>query len=333
MGRQGSTVNRAVGRYHADALEEAVGGRRSGAPTASVREFSHACTAWARLYYVKNGKTTPYFAEIRQVLARLSLIYGDRPIDSLDLTCFKAVRQSWVLDGVARTGINHYAKTLRCAIAWGVSERLIPAAVLAEAQAVKALKLGRCGIRERSRVRPVADSVVDATLPLLCPVVADLLRLMRLTAMRPAEACAMRPKWLRTGGANKVWVYEFPDWKCAHQESLPAREILLGPRAQEIIKPRLAGVGRWDRPLFRIERSGKPITPFYLWRHVRKATKAAGLPDWFPYQLRHTRLTEVRDEFGIEVASAVAGHSKIAQTEHYAEVSRTLGLRPALASG
>jgi len=41
---------------------------------------------------------------------------------------------------------------------------------------------------------------------------------------------------------------------------------------------------------------------------------------WHPHQLRHTALTKLRREFGIDVARSVAGHHSPAVTEVYAEV-------------
>ena len=54
--------------------------------------------------------------------------------------------------------------------------------------------------RETAPVLPVDDAVVDATLPHMPAVVADMVRLQRCTGMRPAEVCMIRPCDLdRTG--------------------------------------------------------------------------------------------------------------------------------------
>jgi len=55
------------------------------------------------------------------------------------------------------------------------------------------LQKGRCAAAEATRVAPVADQVVQATLPYLPEVVADMVRLQRLTGCRPAEVCILRP--------------------------------------------------------------------------------------------------------------------------------------------
>ena len=43
---------------------------------------------------------------------------------------------------------------------------------------------------------------------------------------------------------------------------------------------------------------------------------------WHPHQIRHTALTEIEREHGIEAARAVAGHKTIRMTDHYVEQDR-----------
>jgi integrase len=50
------------------------------------------------------------------------------------------------------------------------------------------------------------------------------------------------------------------------------------------------------------------------------ACKAASLPHWHPHQLRHTKATEIRREFGLDAARAVLGHRSPQITEVYAEI-------------
>jgi integrase len=50
------------------------------------------------------------------------------------------------------------------------------------------------------------------------------------------------------------------------------------------------------------------------------ACQAAAVPHWHPHQLRHTRATELRREFGLDVARVVLGHRSPQITEVYAEL-------------
>jgi integrase len=50
------------------------------------------------------------------------------------------------------------------------------------------------------------------------------------------------------------------------------------------------------------------------------ADKVALIPHWHPHQLRHNAATNLRREYGIEVARIILGHRSAAITEVYAEV-------------
>jgi integrase len=51
-----------------------------------------------------------------------------------------------------------------------------------------------------------------------------------------------------------------------------------------------------------------------------EACKAVAIPHWHPHRLRHTRATELRREYGLDVARAVLGHRTPTITEMYAEL-------------
>jgi integrase len=46
--------------------------------------------------------------------------------------------------------------------------------------------------------------------------------------------------------------------------------------------------------------------------------RAAGLVYWTPHQLRHAKAQMIRDQFGLEAAQAVLGHSSLTATQIYA---------------
>jgi integrase len=81
----------------------------------------------------------------------------------------------------------------------------------------------------------VADNVVEATLPHLSPIVADMIRLQRLTGMRPAEVCLMRPCDVERSG--DVWRYVPSEHKTEHHGK--ERTIFIGPLGQDILRPYL----------------------------------------------------------------------------------------------
>jgi integrase len=57
-------------------------------------------------------------------------------------------------------------------------------------------------------------------------------------------------------------------------------------------------------------------------RAIVKACEKAGLPRWHPHQLRHSAATQLRKEFGVEVARVILGHRSLAATEVCSELNR-----------
>ena len=79
------------------------------------------------------------------------------------------------------------------------------------------------------------DDVVDATLPYLPPVVADMVRFERLTGCRPGEVCTIRPCDVERSG--EVWQYRPESHKTEHHGR--ERIVYVGPQAQEVLLPYL----------------------------------------------------------------------------------------------
>ena len=102
----------------------------------------------------------------------------------------------------------------------------------AELQAVHALKRGRTTAAESDPFQPVARGVVDDTLPILRPLIADMVKLLLETGMRPGElviirVCDIDMSW-------SVWLYR----PASHKTARHGREriVPIGSRGQEIIR-------------------------------------------------------------------------------------------------
>jgi len=63
------------------------------------------------------------------------------------------------------------------------------------------------------------------------------------------------------------------------------------------------------------------------------ADDAIIIPEWSPNQLRHSKATEVRRQFGLEAAQVVLGHARADVTQHYAERDNTLAIEVARKTG
>jgi integrase len=242
---------------------------------------------------------------------------------------------------------------------WAVSEELLAESVFRALATVRGLERGRTEAKETAPIVPVADAIVDATLPHLTPPVAAMVRIQRLTGARPGEVCAMRGCDLDT--SRPVWIYRPSQHKTLHRGK--TRAIAIGPKAQEVIRPFL----KLDPKAFlfspreaidhlrlvrRAARKSK-VPPSQVCRKKRKPKRAPGeryvtasygaavtmacerhgIPHWHPNQLRHGHATEVRRQFGLEAAQVALGHSAADVTQIYAERDLTLAVNVAQAIG
>ena len=174
-------------------------------PDLSVNELILAYYRFARGYYVKDGKPTDETAGIRAVLKRLRPMYGRTRACDFGPRDFKLVRQAMVQDGLSRMYIEGSMARIKRMFRWAASEELLPVAIYQALSTVPGLRKGRSEAREPAPVLPVDEETVQATLPHLPPVVAEMVRLQRLTGCRPGEVCKIRPCDFDTSG--EVWSY------------------------------------------------------------------------------------------------------------------------------
>lgn len=190
----------------------------------------------ATAHYVKAGRPTGEQPGIRSALRFLKELYGDTQAADFSPIALKAVRARMVDAGLARSSVNQHVGRVRRMFRWAAAEQLVPVSVWQSLVVVDGLRMGRTIAREPDPVRPVDDATVDATLPHLPAVVADMARFQRLTGVRPAEVCMLRPRDVDRSGT--VWRYIPESHKTEHHGL--RRIICIGPRAQEILLRYLA---------------------------------------------------------------------------------------------
>ena len=200
------------------------------------------------------------------------------------------------------------------------------------------LKRGRSAAHETPPIRPVNDVIINATLKHMMPNTADMVRVHRLTGMRPEELCAMR--WVDIDQSMSPWLYR-PQHHKNEWRNLP-RVILIGPRAREIllrhqggeypfspisaVAERMAELranatspSRYDRKdphAVRVPRNHWDTCSYT--KTIHAACDRAGIDRWGANRLRHAFATEVRRKFGLEACRAVLGHSMgAAVTDRY----------------
>ncbi len=142
--------------------------------------------------------------------------------------------------GRCRNRVNKDVSRVRRMFRWAAAKKLVPIAVHESLATVEGLRAGRSAARETAPVRPVAEHVVAITIPHMRPQVAAMVRLQLLTGMRPGEVVVMRGIDLEMTG--KVWTYRPGSGVGPHGKHKTAyrgqdRVILIGPRAQEILRP------------------------------------------------------------------------------------------------
>jgi integrase len=303
-------------------------------------------------YYRKGGKVTPEVNNIRVAVRPLKRLYGRTRVGDFTPLALKAIQEDMIASGLSRPGINARVNRIRRVFRWGVAECLIPSEILHGLAAVRGLKRGRTEAKERPPVVSVPDTVLEATLPFLPPIVADLATFQRLTGCRPSEACNIRP--MDVDRDEDVWKYRVQAHKTEHYGK--DRIVHIGPLGQDVLRSyllrpaaaycfdpretvkrlRAARNARRKTPLScgnRIgtnrrknpkRQPGQRYTRVSYASAVARACEAAKVDHWSPNQLRHTFATAVREDFGAEAAQHLLGHSRLSTTELYAEKSRSL---------
>jgi integrase len=190
---------------------------------------------YAEGYYRKDGAVTSEVASILSAAKVLKQMYGRDPVNDFGPLRLQAVQQSMIRANWTRSNINKQAQRIVRMFRWGVSQELVRPDVAQALRDVQGLHKGRTEARESAPVRPVEDSVVNATLEHLPATVADMVRLQRLTGCRPEEICAVRPCDVDT--SETVWAYRPQSHKTEHHGR--ERVIFIGPKGQDVLRPYL----------------------------------------------------------------------------------------------
>lgn len=264
----------------------------------------------AQSHYRKHGEATGTAESMRPVLRRLRELFGSTRAADFGPKSLKALRQTWRKDDLAIKTINSYAATVKGVFKWAVSEELVPPSVHVALATVRSLSRGRDEARETDPIGPVADELVEATLPCLPSIVADMVRIQRLTGCRPGEVRIMRPCDIeRFTSADRPlplfaaadreaapsrelaeWVYRPSRHKTEHKGG--RRQIPIGPRAQEILRPYLLRLAFAPPTSYVFPTArGRCYTKD---RYTRAVTRACEKAFGMPKQLKERALREAK---------------------------------------
>lgn len=301
--------------------------RRSQARTSpcddglSINELCVLFLKHADQHYRKDGKRTSEYDLLTLAIGPLKELFGVTPVEQFGPLALKAVREAMIAKGWTRGTINAEVGRIRRIFRFAVENELLKdATVLQKLEAVSPLLAGRTEAPDNDPRQAVPQTQIDAVRKKVSERCRDLIDLQLYTGARPGELMKLTNAMIdRTGD---VWTAELREHKTVHRGK--TRKLVFGPKAQLVLRKYLSA-----EPAAR-------LFPFRLdsYRHaIGRACEKLNLPHWTPHWLRHNVATRVRDEFGIEAAQAMAGHSSPMMTAHYASKLDGLATKVAASIG
>lgn len=197
----------------------------------TVAELCVRYWKWAKAYHRAHDAKNRNLPSLKQGIRYLSERYSRILASEFGPLALKSVREQMIENDLSRRYVNDLVARIKRIFKWTVGEQLIHTETLQALLAIEGLRNGRSSARECGPGLPVDDAVVEATLPHLPDVLADMVRLQRLTGMRPAEQYMTRP--CDIDRTTTPWKYTPRHHKTAHCGR--DRMIFLGPRVQAIL--------------------------------------------------------------------------------------------------
>lgn len=352
LGKQDTPESREA--YDRAIAEWLANGRRRpiAADDLHIAELADRYLDHAEVYYRDpDGQPGTEFTHTKLALRPLLRLYSRLTAQEFGPRQLKTLQNEWVESDLSRSMVNRYVSLIKRMFKWGVSECLVEAQVFGALTAVSGLRKGRSAAKEPREVLPVPADDIETVKPFVSSPVWAMIQLQRLTAARPGELVALRPADIDTTGT--VWTVRLDRHKTRHHGR--ERVLYFGEKAQAVLRPFMLRLA--DTPLFSPQesvrelkarkasgsrRNGQPMTPrktdrvvgdqftpASYRRAITRACKKAKIDAWYPYQLRHTAATEIRQSHGIEAAQHVLGHANIRVTEIYAEKAASVAIKVA----
>lgn len=271
----------------------------------TVNELCLAFMRHAETYYVKDGEQTAEVDCYRSAIRVLVNLYGHETVDSFGPLALKATRMKMIAETWCRDYVNKQVCRVRHIFRWGVENELVNPTTLQKLEALSPLLRGRTEAPDYPPPKPVPSEEIEAVRASLSQRHRDLIDLQLSSGARPGELLKLTTRIIdRSKG---IWTVNLASHKTAHHGK--ERILYFGPKAQLILNRYLSD--ELDERLFKVRRDTYSKAIEY---HLEKL----GLPHWPPNWLRHTAATRYREEFDLEAAQAMLGHTKSAMTERYA---------------
>ena len=238
---------------------------------------------WARQYLapLRDNKPHPDISRIQR-LQRFLKHYLDWKVADFGTDELSKVQQDMVayryrkskhddeMVPYTRSGINQVINQIHKIWQWAVTHEIVTDTQARKLREVRSLRPGRTSAQDRPKRAPVTEEEFNVVIKHLTHVVADMLRLMWITAMRPGEVIRMRPYDI-TREDEECWLYipgrdvgQVGDHKTAYRQRV--RVIPLTRKAQKILKPRITNFDS-KQPIF------KPVDAMCEMRERRFANR------------------------------------------------------------
>ena len=223
-------------KYHRFIAEWIANGYKLPVPSEDITvvELLAVFFDYAENYYGPQGNEISTF---RMVLSIVKDLYGTSRAADFGPRALRTVRNEMVNRGWCRNTVNRSVLRVKQVFRWAVAQELIEPSVYEALRAISGLRQGRTKARESEPVKPVPEAHIKAIKPHVSKQVWAIIQLQRLTAARQGELVRMRAIDIDMSG--DVWLYQPASHKTAHHGH--ERTIFLGPQAQKIVAPFLAG--------------------------------------------------------------------------------------------
>ena len=135
--------------------------------------------------------------------------------------------------GNSRVYINDCVSRIRRVLKWACSQELVPVAVHQSLTTLAGLRTGRSEAHVPEPIGPVSDELVEATIPFMFTVIADMVRFEGTTCARPSEVCLIRPA--DVDRSQETWSYCPRRHKTEHHGR--QRVVFIGPLGRTSFGP------------------------------------------------------------------------------------------------
>jgi integrase len=253
-----------------------------------------------------------------------------------------------------RRGINDVTKWIKRMWKWGVGRQFVQIEKLPALDEVKSLRSGESEAVDNHKRKRITEEEFKKVLEKVNPIVADMLKLIWLTAMRPYEVCEMRPFdilrddpecWLYIPGRDRSPVGKHKTMRFERVKVIPltseaqkllkrrikdfeSKEYIFSPKEaiEVVLKTKSLrrktllnsgnkpGTNRKEHPMIHPRNQYNHNS---LCRACVRACEKAGVAKFVPYDLRRTMATGTRSILGKEAAKVLLGHTKTDTTDIY----------------